>query len=398
MFSCKLVMMLPSIEEIDVRGKRVLVRVDLNVEFDAKGNIWDAYRIEAVSPTISYLHEQGAKVILIAHLGDPLGEEERYSLRQLSPILRSILGFEPIFIEDFGSREGRARLLALEAGDVALLENIRFWPGEKANDAGLARALASLGDLYINDAFSVSHRAHTSVVALTEYMPSYGGLLFMKEYRGLGQVFARVEKPFTLIMGGAKSSLKLQLVRAFFEKADNILLGGILANALLQAQGLAVGKSRVDDATIEEVRHIPLTNIKLHLPVDVRVSRDGMETRTCAVGKVNDDEFIYDIGPETTKLFGRIIRESREIIWNGPMGVIESDEFSAGTESIARAIAESGAYSIVGGGESLFALHKFKLFTKISHISTAGGAMLEFLGGASLPGIVALERAAAVRR
>lgn len=391
--------MIPSIEEINVRGKRVLVRIDINVEIDERGVIRDAYRIEAARPTIAYLRAQGAIVILLAHFGDPKGRDGEYSLTRLRGGVADFLGIEPVWVKDFTTAEGRAVLTSLIPGDVALLENIRFWPGEKANDRAFARVLAALGDIYVNDAFSVSHRAHASVAAITEFLPSYAGLLFKKEHEGLERVLKRTERPFTVILGGAKSSLKLQFLETFLLKADNILLGGILANALLQAQGIAVGRSRVDEATLREVKNLPLTSTKLHLPVDVRVAqaKESDRVRTCAVGKVGDDEFIYDIGPETAILFSRIIRESREVLWNGPMGVIEQDEFAAGTESVARAIADTPAYSVVGGGESLLALHKFSLFTKISHVSTAGGAMLEFLAGETLPGIVALEQASRVR-
>lgn len=396
--------MIKSIKEFDVNNKRVLMRVDFNVEFDKEGRIRDTYRIERVMPTINYILENGGKLILMAHLGEPVSQDlqrgestvksEDFSLKKVLPYFQKILGDRSvIFFDDCLSEEAKNYILNMKTGEIVLLENLRFYSEEKNNDEKFAAKLALLGDIYINEAFSVSHRDHASIVAITKFLPSCAGFLLMGELGALERVLNSAKKPLTVILGGAKISSKLPFIKKFLPKADNLILGGALANTLLQAKGIAIGRSFFEKDMVSEMADLFLTDTKIHLPVDVVTDKnledDDINIR--AAGKINDGEIIYDIGPETAKLFSKIIKESSEIIWNGPMGLLEIPQFAQGTFQIAKAVANSSAYSIVGGGETVMALHRFGLSDKISHISTAGGAMLQYLAGDPLPGIEALK-------
>lgn len=386
--------MIKSIKEFDINNKRVLARVDFNVEFDSEGRIRDGYRIERVMPTINYILENGGKLILIAHLGEPNEKTEDFSLKKVLPYFQKILGDKSvIFFDDCVSEEAKNYILNMKAGEIVLLENLRFYSEEKDNDEKFAAKLALLGDIYINEAFSVSHRNHASIVAITNFLPSCAGFLLIEELGALERVLKSSKKPLTLILGGAKISSKLPFIKKFLPKADNLILGGALANTLLQSKGIAIGRSFFEKDMMLQMEDLFLTDTKIHLPLDVVTAKnlEDDEINIRAAGKISDGEIIYDIGTETIKLFSKIIKESNEIIWNGPMGLLESPQFAQGTFQIAKSVAESSAYSVVGGGETVMALHRFGLSDKISHISTAGGAMLQYLAGDLLPGIEALK-------
>lgn len=403
--------MIKSIKEFDINNKKILMRVDFNVEFDKEGRIRDMYRLERIMPTVNYILENNGKLILLAHLGEPAllagrsnGKSEEFSLKRILPYFEKLLAGLPVlkfrqsgksvvFFDDCLSEEAKNYILNMKAGEIVLLDNLRFYPEEKNNDKKFAAKMALLGDIYVNEAFSVSHRNHASVAAITKFLPSVAGLLLIEELNALERILKSAKKPLTVILGGAKISSKLPFIKKFLPKADNLILGGALANTLLQAKGIAIGRSFFEKDIASDMADLFLTDTKIHLPVDIITAKsledDDINIR--AAGKIDSGEIIYDIGPETIKLFSKIIQESNEIIWNGPMGLLEVPEFSQGTFQIAKAVSESSAYSVIGGGETVMALHRFGLSDKISHISTAGGAMLQYLAGELLPGIEALK-------
>jgi 3-phosphoglycerate kinase len=387
---------LRSIRDIDVQNKRVLVRVDFNVDLDADGNVVDDFRIRAALTTIKYLLENGAKIILMSHLGDPKGVvNEDLSLYPVRRKLAELLGRPVIGVRDCVGLAAEEAVSKIQPGMVLLLENLRFHKEEKENNNEFAESLAMLGDVYVNDAFAVCHRNHASVSAITKFLPSYAGLLLEKEVGVLEKAMKNPDHPLVVIMGGAKISTKVKLIKNFLDKADHILLGGALANTVLCAQGLAVGDSVVEEEMVEAVKDFNLTDTKIHLPVDTVVSEDKSgkgKIKIASVGNTGPRELILDIGPETVELFSKIISSAKMIVWNGPMGLFETDQFSRGTKEIIQAIAASNAFSIAGGGETIVYLDKTGLAGKFSHISTGGGAMLDFLAGDKLPGIEALER------
>lgn len=387
--------MLRSIRDIDVQNKRVLVRVDFNVDLGADGNVIDDFRIRAVFPTLNYLIENNAKVILMSHLGDPEGIVN--SGLRLSPVrakLAELLSMNVLGSPDCIGSLAEDAVSAMHEGEVLLLENLRFHKEEKENNDEFARRLAVLGDVYVNDAFAVCHRSHASVSAITKFLPAYAGLLLEKEVAILRKAVKNPDHPLVVVMGGAKISTKIKLIKNFLDKADHILLGGALANTVLCAQGLAVGDSVVEEEMVEAVKDFSLTNTKIHLPVDTVVSEDKNgegEVRIAPVGNTRPHELILDIGPETVELFSKIISSAKMIVWNGPMGLFEIDQFSRGTKEVIQAIAAGNAFSIAGGGETIVYLDKTGLAGKFSHISTGGGAMLDFLAGEKMPGLQALE-------
>lgn len=386
--------MLRSLKEVDVSGKRVLVRVDFNVDLDAKGKIIDDFRIWAVLPTINYLREKGAKIILMSHLGDPDGIDKNLSLASVREKLSKLLGKDVLKANGCIGKEIKAMGENLKEGEILLLENLRFYKEEKENSENFAKELASLADIYINDAFSVSHRQHASLVAITKFLPSYAGLLLEKEVNVLKKIMEYPEHPLAVIIGGAKISTKIKLIKNFLSVADDIILGGALANTVLRAKGIAIGKSVIEEEMVEEVKNLEITSTKIHIPVDtiVSVDRNGnAPERIAPVGKTEENELILDIGPETEGLFAEVIKGAKTIIWNGPMGLFEVKKFAHGTEAIAKAITESSCYSVVGGGETISFLDQAGLAGKFSHLSTGGGAMLKFLSGEKLPGIEALD-------
>lgn len=392
------------IKDIEVANKRVLVRVDFNVSLDKKGKVIDDFRIRATLPTLRYLIEQGAKIILLAHLGRPLQNQggrsdiadprEKFSLKPIADKLVELLVREIKLAPDCIGEGIREMAVQLEAGEILMLENLRFHQGEESNEEGFARSLAELGEVYVNDAFAVSHRAHASVQAITEFLPSVAGFLLAKEIENLTRARDNPDHPLTVIIGGAKMSTKIKLIQTFLNKAENIILGGALANTVLHAKGIAVGKSIIEESMVPEINKLEITDTKIHLPLDALVCASREDLSTChpgPIGMLQGNESILDIGFDSQKLFSRVINSSKMIIWNGPMGLFEIEAFAYGTKAVAEAIAESKAYSLVGGGETVAYLERIGLVDKFSFVSTGGGAMLEFLAGEKLPGLEALK-------
>ena len=385
-----------SLREIDLKGKRVLVRADFNVFLDEHEKIIDDFRIKQTLPTIEYLIKQGARTILIAHLGRPQPSDarEKFSLRPVGQRLTDLLGKEVKFIEDCLGGKVAKEANGLSNGEILLLENLRFYPAEEQGDENFAKQLASLAEVYVNDAFGVCHRAHASVVAIAKFLPGYAGFLLEKEVENLTRLRDKPDYPLCVVIGGVKISTKIKLIQNFLNKADDIILGGALANTVLHAKGLAVGKSIIEETMATEIQKLEITTTKLHLPVDAIWCADKNRVETChsgPVGFTQKDDSILDIGPDTEKLYGRIIKAAKMIIWNGPMGLFEIESFARGTKAVAEAIIGSSAYSIAGGGETVAYLSELGLTEKFSFISTGGGAMMEFLAGEKLPGIEALE-------
>ncbi|MDD2753601.1 MAG: phosphoglycerate kinase [Candidatus Portnoybacteria bacterium] len=384
------------LKNMDVAKKRVLVRVDFNVSLGDSGQVLDDFRLRATLPTIQYLKQQGSKIILMAHLGRPDGRvKPEFGLSQVKAHLEKLLGEAVGLASDCVGKEVEIMAQDLKEGEILLLENLRFHPEEEKNDADFAKRLAGLGEIYINDAFGVSHRAHASVAAITEFLPACAGFLLAKEIENLSRVRDRAEHPLCIIIGGAKISTKLKLIQSFLGKAEDIILGGALANTVLRAKGMAIGQSMVEEIEVEKLEKLEITNSKIHLPPDAILCHDKNNAALCRVGPVGDvksDEMILDIGPDSEKLFSNIIGQAKMVIWNGPMGLFEKEAFAGGTLAVARAIADSGAFSIIGGGETVTLLEEKKMVDKFSFVSTGGGAMMEFLCGDKLPGIIALEK------
>jgi phosphoglycerate kinase len=384
-----------TIEDIDVKGKKVLVRVDYNVPIK-DGKVGDDTRIRAAQPTIDYLLKHGAAVILCSHLGRPKGgPDPKYSLKPVAEYLSKQMGKPVAFADDCVGPTAEAAAKALKPGEVLLLENTRFHPEEEKNDMELARKMASLADVYVNDAFGSAHRAHSSTEGVAHFLPAVAGYLMEKEIRYLGQAIADPKRPFVAILGGAKVSDKIGVIRNLLSKADTILIGGGMANTFFKAQGLAVGDSLAEDEVLDTAKElVKIGGAKLRLPVDM-VLGDKFDAeaqlKVMPVGPVPDGWRILDIGPETVAAYARVIKAAGTVVWNGPMGVFEFPKFAKGTFDIAKAVADSGAVSIVGGGDSVAAIQESGLADKITHISTGGGASLEMLEGLVLPGLAALQ-------
>lgn len=383
------------LKDLDAAGKRVLLRLDLNVSLAENGAIGDDFRIRVSLPTIEYLLARQCKIIIIAHLGQPKGKDAKLSLRVVSERLSELLKQPVQFIEDCLGESVRQKTQELKSGEILMLENLRFYPQEIANDLDFAKQLAALADVYVNDAFGAIHRAHASIVGLPTLLPSAGGLLLKKEITALDRAMKNCEHPCSVIIGGAKISTKIQFIQAFLKSADHVILGGALANTVLHAQGYAVGKSFIEPELTPEIKNLAITNNKLHLPVDAIVSVDKRgwtsDVHSAPIGKTTQKELILDIGADTELLFGSIISQSKTVIWNGPLGLFELEIFAHGTLAVAEAIINSSAYSVVGGGETITFLNNINLLHKFSHVSSGGGAMLEYLAGMSLPGIEALK-------
>jgi len=384
-----------TVRDISVKGKRVLVRVDFNVPLQ-NGEVADDTRIRAVLPTIRYLLDRGAAVILMSHLGRPKGlVQEDLRLDPVGRRLSELLGQEVIKVDDCVGPEVERATKSLQPGQVLLLENLRFHPEEEENDQGFARQLASLADVYVNDAFGTAHRAHASTTGVTEYLPSVAGLLMERELQMLGDALANPTRPFVAVLGGAKVSDKIGVVRNLLSKVDLLLVGGGMANTFLKAQGHQVGESLVEDDSLALAKDIlAQAGGKLVLPVDVVVAdafADDANTQTVGVEQVPPGWRILDIGPRTVGLFEDRLRSAGTVVWNGPMGVFEFPRFAAGTRALAESLARSQATTIVGGGDSIAALQQAGLAEKMTHVSTGGGASLEFLEGKVLPGVEALE-------
>jgi phosphoglycerate kinase len=384
-----------TITDIDVNGKKVFVRVDFNVPLK-DGLVSDDTRIRAAIPTIEYLLQHGAAVILASHLGRPKGgPDPKYSLRPVVGRLSELLGLPVEFADDCVGPAAEKAAAALKPGQVLLLENTRFHPEEEKNDLELARQMASLADLYVNDAFGSAHRAHSSTEGITKYLPGVAGFLMEKEIRYLGQAIADPKRPFVAILGGAKISDKIGVIKNLLTKSDTILIGGGMANTFFKAQGYPIGDSLVENEALDTAREL-LANgkTKLRLPVDILIA-DKFDAEAASkvieMGPVPDGWRILDIGPQTVTAYAKVIQSAGTVVWNGPMGVFEFPKFAQGTYGIAKAVADSQATSIIGGGESVAAIQQSGLAGKITHISTGGGASLEMLEGIELPGVAALQ-------
>ena len=383
-----------NVRDLDLGDKRVLVRVDFNVSVK-DGEVTDDTRIRRALPTIRYLLEEGARPVLISHLGRPKGEpDQKYAMDPVAARLQELLG-EPV--DKLDAAVGPEVVEALDDWDgrgVVLLENSRFYPGETSNDPGFADQLAALADLYVNDAFGAAHRAHATTVGVAERLPAAAGLLMEEEIDYLDKVLEDPERPFVAILGGAKVSDKLGVIESLLETADSLLIGGAMGFTFFQALGYEVGDSLVEEDYLKEAKRLmEEAGDRLVLPVDVVVAEtmeEGAETETVVTGGIPSGKMGLDIGPETVDLFEGHISGASTIFWNGPMGVFEIDAFAKGTEGVARAVAESGATSVVGGGDSVAAVNKLGLEDRMSHISTGGGASLEYVEGKDLPGIAVL--------
>lgn len=381
-------------------GKKVLVRCDFNVPMDENKNITDDIRITSSLPTINYLIQNGAKVILMSHLGRPKGEANpKYSLGPVAKRLTELIGKEVQFAQDdmVVSQGVKDIVNKMENGDVVLLENTRYRKEEEKNEASFSKELASLGELYVNDAFGTSHRAHASNVGVSTHLPSAVGLLVEKEISIMGKALEEPERPFIAILGGAKVSDKIGVIENLINKVDEILIVGGMAFTFLKAQGYNIGKSLLEEDKVELAKSLLEKandkNVALRLPVDVVVAREfknDTEFKTVKIDSIPEDMMGLDIGEETIKLFAEEIKKAKTIIWNGPAGVFEMDNFNKGTFAIAKALVESGGVTIIGGGDSASAVEQAGLADKITHVSTGGGASLELLEGKILPGIAAI--------
>ncbi|MFC5700690.1 phosphoglycerate kinase [Cohnella faecalis] len=387
-----------SVRDVELAGKKVFVRVDFNVPLE-NGAITDDTRIRETLPTIKFLIENGAKVILASHLGRPNGEVvEGLRLTPVAARLSELLGKPVVKADEAIGESVKGLVAALKDGDVLLLENVRFYAGEEKNDVELAKAFAELADLYVNDAFGAAHRAHASTEGIAHHLPAVSGLLMEKELDVLGKALNNPERPFTAIVGGSKVKDKIDVINKMIEIADNILIGGGLSYTFFKAQGYEIGQSLCDnsklDLTLEFIEKAKKAGKNLLLPVDIVISDDFSATANTNIvgldGIPSDWEGI-DIGPKTREIYADVIKNSKLVVWNGPMGVFEIEPFSHGTRAVAQACADTSAYTVIGGGDSAAAAEKFHLADKMDHISTGGGASLEFMEGKALPGVVALN-------
>ena len=387
-----------SIKDIDVRGKRVFCRVDFNVPMQ-NGAITDDTRVRAALPTIQYLVEQGAKVILASHMGRPKGQiVEELRLTPVAKKLSELLGKEVAKADEAYGEAVEAQIANMQDGDVLLLENVRFYPGEEKNDPELAKAFANLADVFVNDAFGAAHRAHASTEGIAKFIPAVSGFLMQKELDVLGKAMSNPERPFTAIIGGAKVKDKIGVIENLLDKVDNLIIGGGLANTFTKAEGYEIGTSLLEEDKIELAKSFmeqaKEKGVKFYTPIDAVIAPkfgEDVESKVVDIDAIPSDWMSLDIGPKTAALYADVIKNSKLVIWNGPMGVFEIDKFANGTKTVAQALADSDAYSVVGGGDSAAAAEKFELADKMSHISTGGGASLEFIEGKELPGVVALN-------
>jgi phosphoglycerate kinase len=393
-------MSIKTISELDIAGRRVFIRVDFNVPFSASGAVSDDTRIRESLPTIKLAIEKGARVVLASHLGRPKGKpDKKYSLEPVAARLAELIGADVSLTDEPVGDGARKVVNDLHAGAVALLENLRFSPGEEANDESFARSLASYTDVYVNDAFGTAHRAHASTVGIAKLVADKGiGLLMEREVKFLGRLLGEVERPFVTIIGGAKVSDKIGVLENLLARVDQLLIGGAMANTFLKAKGGKMGRSLVEDDKLALARAFLKkaedANVDVLLPRDV-VAAAGTKSESGRVVQamaVPEELAALDIGPDTARGFADAIARAKTVFWNGPMGVFESEPFAAGTLAVAQAVASArGALSVVGGGDSVAAVQKSGVADKITHISTGGGASLEFLEGKKLPGLAALE-------
>lgn len=385
-------------KDIDVKGQRVFVRVDFNVPM-ADGAITDETRIRAAIPTIEYLVEQGAKVILASHLGRPKGEvKEDMRLTAVGIRLAELMGKPVTKLDESIGQAVEEAVANMQDGDILLLENVRFHAGEEKNDPTLAQQFAQLADIYVNDAFGAAHRAHASTEGIAKHIPAVSGFLMQKELDVLGKALSNPEHPFTAIIGGAKVKDKIGVIESLLEKVDHLIIGGGLSFTFIKAQGHDIGKSLLEEDKIELAKSFiekaKAKGVQLHMPVDAVVANEfsqDAETQIVDVDAIPPDWMGLDIGPKTAANYAEVIKNSKLIIWNGPMGVFEMDKFANGTKTVADAMATTAGYTVIGGGDSAAAVEKFEVADKMDHISTGGGASLELMEGKELPGIVALN-------
>ncbi|MEI3392798.1 MAG: phosphoglycerate kinase [Clostridia bacterium] len=387
-----------TVKDIDLKNKKVLVRCDFNVPMDENRNITDNRRIVAALPTIKYLLEQNCKVVLCSHLGRPKGEfKPEFSLKPVAKELSKLLGQEVIMAEDVIGEDAKNKAENLKNGEVLLLENVRFHREETDNDPEFAKKLASFGEVFVNDAFGTAHRAHASTEGVTKYLPAVSGFLIEKELKFLGEALENPERPFVAILGGSKVSDKIGVIENLLEKVDTLIIGGGMAYTFFKAQGYSVGDSLCEedkcDLALEIMEKAKEKKVKFLLPIDNKIGKEfkpDTESKTVKSTEIPDGWEGLDIGEETIKLYREELQNAKTIVWNGPLGVFEFDQFAVGTNEIAKALGDIDAIKIIGGGDSAAAVEKAGLADKMTHISTGGGASLEFLEGKKLPGIEAL--------
>ncbi len=388
-----------SVSDIDLKGKQVLMRVDFNVPLDKELNITDDNRIKKALETIKYITQAGGKLILISHLGRPKGERlPEFSLKPVAKHLRRLLGKPVLMLDDCIGDTVKVAVAGMNEGDVVLLENLRFHKAETNNQSEFAKELAALGDVFVNDAFGTSHRAHASTEGVTHYLEAVSGFLVQKEIEYFEKILTKSIKPFIFILGGAKVSDKIPVIENMIDKADCLLIGGAMAYTFMKVKGVDIGSSRLEKESQETVEKIfkkaEEQKVEILLPVDHIITDDfktAVNVKTTCGASIDQGWIGVDIGPKTRQLFCDKIKEAKTIVWNGPVGIFEKDEFSKGSLALALAIAESEATSVIGGGDTAAAVAKFSLADKMSHISTGGGASLEYLEGKVLPGIAALS-------
>lgn len=388
-----------SVKDVALKGKRVFCRVDFNVPMQ-DGQVTDETRIRAAIPTIEYLIDHGAKVILASHLGRPKGQVvEELRLTPVAKRLTELLRKEVKKADEAYGDTVKAVISTMNDGDVLLLENVRFYAGEEKNDPKLAKAFAELADLYVNDAFGAAHRAHASTEGIAHHLPAVSGLLMEKELDVLGKALSNPERPFTAIIGGAKVKDKIGVIENLLDKVDHLIIGGGLAYTFVKAKGHEIGKSLLEEDKIELAKSFmekaEEKGVKFHMPVDAVIADDfsmDANVKTVSIEEIPADWQALDIGPKTAEIYSAVIQNSKLVIWNGPMGVFEWQKFAGGTRAVAESLAEANdTYSVIGGGDSAAAVEKFHLADRMSHISTGGGASLEFIEGKALPGVVALN-------
>ena len=388
-----------TVRDIDIKGKNVLVRCDFNVPYDENRKITDNRRIVAALPTIKYLIDNNCKVILCSHLGRPKGEvKPEFSLNIVAEELSKLLGKEVKLAKDVVGEDAKNLAANLKEGEVMLLENVRFEPGEEKNDENLSKEFASLAEIYVNDAFGTAHRAHSSTTGVASYLPAVSGFLIEKELNFLGTALENPERPFMAILGGKKVSDKIGVIKALLEKVDVLMIGGAMAYTFFKSMGYEVGNSICEldklDLAKELMNDAKSKGVKFMLPVDTKVGKEfepNTESKTVKFTEIPEGWEGFDIGEETIKLYSEELKKAKTVVWNGPLGLFEFDQFAIGTNSIAKILADVDAVKIIGGGDSAAAVEKAGLADKFTHISTGGGASLEFLEGKKLPGIEALQ-------
>ncbi len=390
-----------TLKDFKFKDKKVILRTNFDVPLDKKGKIVDDFRIRKSLPSIEFLIESGAKIILISHLGRPQkmlgekGKKKNLSLSLIAKRLSDLLGKEVKFVNDSKGKKVERMIKKMKPGEIVLLENLRFYLEEFSNDNLFAKELASLADIYINDAFGICHRKHASVVGIPKYLPYGAGFLLEEEIKTLSSVTAKSERSIVFVLGGAKIGTKIPCLMNFLKIADHLLLGGMIGPVILAVKKISISGFSLGQGVEKDLAELELTNPKLHLPIDAMVGLKNHQEnylRQTAVGKIRNEEQMFDIGPETIRIFSDILEEAKTVIWNGPLGYIEDERFANGTLAIASAILRTSAFSVVGGGETNAFLAANNLRDKFSYISTGGGAMLEFLSGKKLPGIEVLKQ------